>query len=687
MSTDSLLEFLNQPKAEAPGGSDHAGGLVEAEQALRKLEAAVVPEAVPQIGALYDRLRGFRARVSLIGQVKAGKTALTNALLGTPGLLPSDVNPWTSVVTSMHVNVPPPQNKRAIFTFFSEDDWTSMVSDGGRIADLARKAKFDTKLDELTAQIKEMKTRTEARLGRNFKMLLDNQHAFHEYNHDLIKRYVCLGEEDMPNEKEGRFADLTKSADLYLTHAGYPYPVTIADTPGVNDPFLIREAATLASLGSSDICVVVLSAHQALSTVDIGLMRVLMSLQNQRIVVFVNRIDELEDPDTQIKEIDAYVKDILAKQNLPADIPVIFGSALWAEAAMAETTDILPEDAKASLERLIASRQERLSEDADDLTNIDSLQDVSGVTALRAALDADVTTHVAQPFLQDLAGRAIELGERSSLYLRQTFQMGEVAIAETNIDSAIATISKRQANLPLVVAGHQKALSDTLSFAIAAAYRDFITAEKRLLLRHLDSRAALDDWAPDTQTLRADLNAVYGKFSIDAVNVFSGLSREIVTTVTEQYRSLLGDNTAVDGLAMPSLGNPGTPVSLMRTFTIDFGSGVVSAWLKRRLRKESYLLEFEELVLADMRDTLAEMQDKNLSQYCRRSSRTFHEYLTSHADTLRGLADVSDGDRRSELQKKLGVASEVENRLADLATAVGLLGAYHMPTEHEEAAS
>src|SRR5262249_12565779 len=43
-------------------------------------------------------------RIAVIGQVKAGKSSFVNALVGRPGLLPADVNPWTTAVTKLHFN-------------------------------------------------------------------------------------------------------------------------------------------------------------------------------------------------------------------------------------------------------------------------------------------------------------------------------------------------------------------------------------------------------------------------------------------------------------------------------------------------------------------------------------------------------------------------------------------------------
>ncbi len=50
---------------------------------------------------LIKQLRAFEPSITMIGQIKSGKTSLVNAMVGRPDLLPADVNPWTSVVTSL----------------------------------------------------------------------------------------------------------------------------------------------------------------------------------------------------------------------------------------------------------------------------------------------------------------------------------------------------------------------------------------------------------------------------------------------------------------------------------------------------------------------------------------------------------------------------------------------------------
>jgi hypothetical protein len=74
------------------------------DEALEQLLKVGDADAEPAIRDLRRQIRAFEPSVTMIGQVKAGKTSLVNAMVGRPGLLPADINPWTSVITSLHVS-------------------------------------------------------------------------------------------------------------------------------------------------------------------------------------------------------------------------------------------------------------------------------------------------------------------------------------------------------------------------------------------------------------------------------------------------------------------------------------------------------------------------------------------------------------------------------------------------------
>ena len=221
----------------------------------------------------------------------------------------------------------PGRRANGSFQFFSQDEWDHLVENGGRIGELSSRAGADEELEKVRQQIAEMREKTKARLGRKFELLLGQKHNYAELNDDLMQRYVCMGDdfEDLEEEdQQGRFADITKSADLYLETNALPMPICIRDTPGVNDTFMMREQITINALRDSRICVVVLSAHQALSSMDMGLIRLISNVKAREVIIFVNRIDELSDPASQVPESRDSITQTLADNNGPENPQIIF---------------------------------------------------------------------------------------------------------------------------------------------------------------------------------------------------------------------------------------------------------------------------------------------------------------------------------------------------------------------------
>ena len=178
---------------------------------------------------LHHQLKHAEPSVTMIGQVKAGKTSLVNAMVGFPDLLPADVNPWTSVVTSLHLNPHVSQEEnRASFRFFDMEEWSRLLDRGGRIGELAARAGAEEELEKVREQVIEMREKSRERLGDKFELLLGQQHDYGYFDNELIERYVCLGddfEDDFEtSQAQGRFADITKSAEVFMHRPEMPMP-------------------------------------------------------------------------------------------------------------------------------------------------------------------------------------------------------------------------------------------------------------------------------------------------------------------------------------------------------------------------------------------------------------------------------------------------------------------------------
>ncbi len=644
---------------------------------LNRLERLVSPDAVDSVAQLKDELSNFAVRVSLIGQVKAGKTALSNALIGMPNLLPSDVNPWTSVITSVHMNTAQPMGKNAIFSFFTTEEWNQMVDVGGHLGEMAERANFEDERENLRKQIKEMQRRTEARLGRNFQLLLDGYHSFLGFSPDLIKKYVCLGEEDASND--GRYADVTKSAQLFITNENYALPTVLCDTPGVNDPFLLREAVTLDNLSNTDICVVVLSAHQAFSSVDIALVRILMALKHEQLVLFVNRIDELQDPDRQIMEIDSYIRKLLDEQNLPKDLPIVFGSAAWAEIAAAEAADVVEHETDDTLENFALARNNRLGDEyiaeqpltPGSTANSDTkMADLSGLYELQSILQEKSATNVSVPFMDRLGEQALDLSRQSLLYLQEAGTTTSSLRTDLDFGAFFDDLDQTLQEADEACAQIAGELSDKVLFTMSSTFREFLTSEKASLRAHMKAKRDMGDWRADSEKLRRDLNLAHDEFVRFAPERVNRVFAQTAGRIEKIYGLVLDNDTKLFSVRPPVSHNPKTPVSLMRTMAIDMRTGWFSSWFRTKFDPESYVKKFEAITKAEMQTTLTEMRNVYVSLFIKEVRAQLHEFLSEHIRTLQSLSLLGGEDQRAEVLRKLGIDTEIRQRLAELEAVI-----------------
>lgn len=641
---------------------------------LGRLEKLVVPEHLSTVSMLQGELDRFRVNVSLVGQVKAGKTLLTNALIGKPGLLPSDVNPWTSVVTSIHVNTPKPRGSTAVFSFYSHAEWANLVNTGGHLGEIAERAGFENELVEMRAQILDMQRRTEDRLGPRFGLLLGAQHSFNEISTQIIDRYVCLGEADAPALGSGRYADVTKLAELYIDDSSFGVATTISDTPGVNDPFLARERATLETLASSDICVVVLSAHQSFSTVDLALMRILMAMQAEQIVLYVNRIDELETPDQQIREIDDFIRSILHDKGITAEVPIIYGSAAWAEMAVAGPDQDLPDNGLDALAGLAASRLREAARRPPDRPlllgqppySVDKVRDLSGLKELRDLIAHKSIMNVAAPHSAEILVRAMDVAQQSALLMAQVLD-GEAPIkADLDIEAVVDHLDNLLRDLDQDCHRAAEDISNQMLLKMSNAYREFIESESARIREIAREGRRFGDWEPDTEHLRKTLNAAYHAFvlrgSKDISSIYTGAAKRI----SDIYAEVLEDHGQLFAARAPRVLEPKTPATLMKTMTIDMKTTWIGNLMVRASGGEGYVTRFVDAVTAEMNVFLTEMREVHVLNFMNQSRRVLHDFLSDHLKTLQNLALLEGDQRGGAIRQKIGVELEVSQRMVAL---------------------
>jgi hypothetical protein len=640
---------------------------------LERLEDLVVPERLSVAARLSKDVANFTTQVSLIGQVKAGKTKLTNALTGMPEMLPSDVNPWTSVVTSIHINTPKPRGSDAVFTFYTEEDWSGLTEDGGHLGKLAQRANFEDELDEMRAQISAMRAQTEARLGSNFGFLLGSQHQFRGFSPELLEKYVCLGEEGDATQATGRYADVTKAADLYIDSTDYVLPTTISDTPGVNDPFLARERATLATLGKTDVCVIVLSANQAFSTVDLALMRVLLAMKAEQIILFVNRVDELENPDVQIPEIDAFIRDVLHSKGITTRVPIVYGSAAWAELAMRGEQSTIT---RTSLQRLMLLADARVARAAKSAGakfhlgqppySTDKVRDLSGLSELKNLVTHKSVMNVGAPFAADVLARATDVASQSIILLSNTLEGDLQVKPNLNMTAMIGRMKRLLQGLEVDFPQLATAITDRMLMKMSTAFREFLDSESAKLRDSALDGARLSNWTPDTDQLRTERNNAYHAFATEMSADIGDIYERTANAISAIYSEILDGPSQLFSVHAPHLSEPKTPPNLMRTMSFDVKTSWIGSWLAKATGPGTMIKRLNDLVTAEMVNFLDELRNDHIADYVQHSRQLLHDFLVDHLETLQKLASLDGAARGNQARQKLGIEIEVKQRLVSL---------------------
>lgn len=635
--------------------------LDELRDTLLDIEALSPSGSDRQIERLVAELDNFEPAVTMIGQIKSGKTTLVNAMIGRPGLLPADVNPWTSVVTSLHLNVPlAPDAPVATFQFFDENEWDHLVTNGGRIGELSMRAGADDEVRKLQEQVAQMREKTRARLGRRFELLLGQRHEYRHIDEELIQRYVCLGDDfadEEVDDKQGRFADITRAADLYVSAPAIPIPLCIRDTPGVNDTFLMREQITIRALRDSRLCVVVLSASQALSSVDMGLVRLVSNVKSDGVVIFVNRIDELSDPASQIPEIRESILKTMARMNGPKDPHIIFGSAYWANAALADSVGSIVAD---SAEALRKCADALVGEGAGERASRGMMWRLSGIPELFQVLGdriarsagARVLNHVRQRAANHVSG------------LRASTSLATMRIEGDSVQvMSPAEVSRLLEGIEAEARAHLKEELDRVFASFAArvnqSHARFLERALEALLQHLEKNGEDAPWQYSPDGLRLLLRTSYQVLRKNLYAACGSVYETAAQAVTEAYAQVVSVGVQGFSVRPPLPPELPAPVSLGTTIALDLHTSWWKSWWKRRRGYRAYAKGFYSLIEAETAPIVAELRDRQAAEIRAAAEARLEEFLAEQRSVLMDVAEKGQVGM-SELQDLFGVKSQLE---------------------------
>ncbi|MEM9583132.1 MAG: dynamin family protein [Pseudomonadota bacterium] len=595
-------------------------------------------------GRLIRQLNAFEPSVTLIGQIKSGKTSLVNSMIGWPELLPADVNPWTSVVTSLHMS-PEPLNPEtsAKFRFFEQSEWDRLIQGGGRMGELADRAGAEAELTKIKQQVEAMREKSRQRLGRKFEMLLGQEHSYGHFDKALIERYVCLGDdfddEGDISKSQGRFADITKSANLFFEQRGLPVKLCVRDTPGVNDTFLMREQITIQAIRDSRICVVILSAHQALSSTDMGLIRLISNVKSRDVVIYVNRIDELSDPGAQVPQIRASITETLAKHHGPDRAEIIFGSALWAGYAMAGKMKKMPEASKSALLNWAEFSDYPIPKRSDPRS---LLWELSGVPALYHSVGARIVEGEGAELVRQVAVEAANLINgilvADNVAAKTQLDHAQVHLGQEEMAHALDGIRRRSER---ALDKALEELQSTFSDRIDRAHDSFLSRATQALIAHLERYGEHSVWEYDPTGLRILLSSSYKMYGQKCQAAFTKCADQTVQELSALYHEALQLPRDLFDAKLPAPARIPPPVALGQTIALDMKGSWWKNWWFRRRGYQAYAQNFHDLIKAETEGLITDLRDEQAHKLRQSMTVAFQAFVNAQCAMFESVTEQS----------------------------------------------
>ncbi|MCB1528820.1 MAG: dynamin family protein [Hyphomicrobiaceae bacterium] len=595
------------------------------------LEQILEPAGVALAREMQQLLADQICKIAVVGQIKAGKSCFINALTDLPGFLPTDLNPSTSAITQLHFNQSAPTGDAAVFHFFTQEEWQNLATGSGPIRDLTQRLVLGFEPALLRQNVSAVIAQARSRLGDAYEQLLGRAHAYGDVDREVLLKYVCAAD-PVPEDDTGLYSEITKSADLYLADGPFEFPVTVIDTPGTNDPFLIRDEITRRSLDQADAYIVVLSAHQPLSEGDVSLLRILRGLHKERIIVFINRIDELGDVENDVGDIVAYVHKRLAIEFPGFEIPIVAGSA-----RLARTAVIAPgggiSDAGSIDNR--ANEHDQHSRMKQNLSAVHLAR--SGMREMQTVLDDLLTTTHSAYVIRQIARCYSEMAQASEATVRH-----ELAMLRQSAPASLEGFEEENEEL-LRLQGEQKSLAATrdvfsrvptdLAEKLEQMLQDNLDQQRGKLIEIVDGHADYErvsliatlkvrragkTWTCDANSLRRSLEQAFhdGFQGIEAALIQQSAS--VAQNLNQVIEILMPGATVPPQPFAGGVVAPPSPSSLGRPLALELGTSWWQRLWQAQPTPREQGLAVEQLVKDEFHpivDSLLTSQHEALSQY------------------------------------------------------------------------
>ena len=236
--------------------------------------------------------------IGVTGVMNSGKSTLLNTLLGRELLGTSTVPETANLSIIKHSD-----NPYAKVSFWSKSEWKQIENS----------ASLNPKMEEFTLKTKE-------NLKEEFQKYVTIEGVSKEINLANLSTYTSA-------KSSQKLCNIVKSVEIGTTFSLLDKTISIVDTPGLDDPVILREEITKHYLANCDILIHLMNANQAATLKDIDFIIDALTYQKiSHLTLVITRIDSVEKD--ELDEVIEYVKKIVEKRLISLNKPHLTSSIL-----------------------------------------------------------------------------------------------------------------------------------------------------------------------------------------------------------------------------------------------------------------------------------------------------------------------------------------------------------------------
>jgi hypothetical protein len=398
----------------------------------------------------------------------------------------------------------------------------------------------------------------------------------------------------------------------------------------------MREQITIKAIRESRLCVVVLSAHQALSNVDLALIRLISNVKSREVVIFVNRIDELAKPSEQVPEIRDSIRATLAEHKGPVDAEIVFGSAYWANRALSgELGGMAEASAAALMDWAEASMRDGVRKDAPEKL----IWDLSGVPALMRALAARIVEGVGREGLDRAAKSAQNLVQ--ALRASGQIDLNDGSIGESKMEKAalMERLARIEAQSRAALSDKFGGLEEDFRRRLDRAHQGFLERATAAMIGHLEAYGDEHVWKYDPSGLRLLLRSAFQVFSSQMHRQVQATYDDTATALAALYVEAFG--IAAEGFRVepPAAPRVPPPVQIGQTIALDLKGQWWKRWWQRRRGYQVYAAEFSQMIAAETAPMLDDLKEGIVREVGTEAAHVLGDFLATQRELLSGLAE------------------------------------------------